>query len=96
MNLPRKKIWLHQFVQFFGNEAWLPISIGLIAAHARANREFQDHYEIMSFQYERMVPEKIINKYENPSILAFSVYIWNINLSLEHFEERLSSLVIIK
>ena len=79
----KKKVWLHQFIQFFGNEAWIPISIGLIAAHARANKEFDNHYEIMDFQYERMDPEKIVGQYEDPSILAFSVYIWNINLSLE-------------
>ena len=24
----RRKIWLHQFVHFFGSEAWIPYSIG--------------------------------------------------------------------
>jgi putative methyltransferase len=79
----RRKVWLHQFVHFFSNEAWLPISIGLIAAHARANRKFDSHFEILDFQYERMAPEKIVAQYEDPSILAFSTYIWNVNLSLE-------------
>jgi radical SAM superfamily enzyme YgiQ (UPF0313 family) len=79
----RKKIWLHQFVQFFGNEAWIPISIGLIAAHARKNPNFDKHFEVMELQYERMDPQKIVAKYEDPSILAFSVYIWNVNISLE-------------
>ena len=79
----RGKVWLHQFVQFFGNEAWIPLSIGLIAAHVRKNQNFNKHFEVMDLQYERMDPQKIVAKYENPSILAFSVYIWNINISLE-------------
>lgn len=79
----RKKIWLHQFVQFFDNEAWIPISIGLIAAHARKNPHFNKLYEVMELLYERMDPQKIVAKYEDPSILAFSVYIWNVNMSLE-------------
>ena len=78
----RKKIWLHQFVHFYGNEAWVPISIGLIAAHARANVKFDKHFEVMELQYERMDPEQIVARYKNPSILGFSAYIWNMNLSL--------------
>jgi radical SAM superfamily enzyme YgiQ (UPF0313 family) len=80
---PKKEVWLHQFVQFFGNEAWIPISIGLIAAHARADQRFEKYFEIKDFLYERVDPEQIVTKYKNPSILAFSVYIWNVNLSLE-------------
>ena len=73
----RNEVWFHQFVHFFGNEAWLPISIGLIAAHARSNEEFDKYFEIKDLQYERMDPEQMVAKYEDPSILAFSVYIWN-------------------
>ncbi|MBI3457500.1 MAG: cobalamin B12-binding domain-containing protein [Candidatus Rokubacteria bacterium] len=79
----RKNVYLHQFVQFFGSEAWIPISIGLIAAHARANERFDRHYEIKDFIYMRERPEEIVARYENPSILAFSTYIWNVRLSLE-------------
>ena len=35
----KRKVWLHQFVHFFGNEAWIPISIGRIAAQCRTNKE---------------------------------------------------------
>ncbi len=33
----RGEVWLHQFVQLFDRQAWIPLSIGCIAAHARAN-----------------------------------------------------------
>ena len=79
----KRKIWLHQFVHFFGNEAWIPISIGRIAAQCRSNEEFNQNFEIMDLQYERKNTEQIVKKYEDNSILAFSVYIWNVKLSLE-------------
>ena len=47
----RRKIWLHQFVHFFGSEAWIPYSIGLITAHCRINKEFDRHFEIMDFKH---------------------------------------------
>ena len=70
-------------MHFFGNEAWIPISVGRIAAQCRSNEEFNQNFEIMNLQYERKNPEQMVNKYEDNSILAFSVYIWNVKLSLE-------------
>ena len=37
----------------------------------------------MDLQYERQSPELIVDRYQDPFILGFSTYIWNINLSLE-------------
>ena len=69
----KRKIWLHQFVHFFGNEAWIPISVGRIAAQCRSNEEFNQNFEIMNLQYERKNPEQMVNKYEDNSILALSL-----------------------
>ena len=82
-NTKRKKVFLHQYVHFFGSESWIPISIGRIAAQCRSNVEFNRHFEIMDLQYKRTAPEHIVERYDDSSILAFSVYIWNMNLSLE-------------
>jgi len=82
MNL-RKEIHLHQFVHFFGSEAWIPFSIGLVAAHARSSKEFDSTYAIHDFIYRRRSPEKIVAQYKDPYLLGFSTYLWNINLSLE-------------
>lgn len=83
LNGHRKQIWLHQFVQFYGAEAWIPISIGLIAAHARSQERFNRHFEINDLIYMRRRPEEIVEQYEHPFLLAFSTYIWNVRLSLE-------------
>lgn len=83
LNGHRKQVWLHQFVQFFGSEAWIPISVGLIAAHARANERFNSQYEINDLVYMRQRPEEIVERYDNPFLLAFSTYLWNVRLSLE-------------
>ena len=82
-NGSRKNIWLHQFVQFYGAEAWIPISIGLVAAHARSSERFNAQYEINDLIYVRQRPEEIVERYEDPFLLAFSTYIWNVRLSLE-------------
>lgn len=79
----RKKVYLHQFVHLFGSEAWIPLSVGLIAAHARTSTVFNEHFQIEDFRFRRESPEVIVDGYEEPYLLAFSTYIWNIQLSLE-------------
>jgi putative methyltransferase len=78
----RREVWLHQFVQVFGNEAWIPLSVGCIAAHAKADSEFNDHFAIQPLVYMRAAPKEIVNQYTNPAVLGFSAYIWNVKLSL--------------
>jgi len=78
----RREVWLHQFVQIFGSEAWMPLSIGCIAAHAKANSEFNDNFAIQPLVYMRAAPEEIVSQYHDPAVLGFSAYIWNVKLSL--------------
>src|SRR6266545_4219006 len=78
----RREVWLHQFVQLFDRQAWIPLSIGCIAAHALANDEFNAGFEMQPLVYLREDPEAIVGRYRNPAILGFSTYIWNIRLSL--------------
>ena len=78
----RREVWLHQFVQLFDQQAWIPLSIGCIAAHALASEAFQAELHLLPLVYLRDEPEAIVGRYVNPSILGFSTYIWNIRLSL--------------
>ena len=78
----RHEVWLHQFVQLFDRQAWIPLSIGCIAANARANEAFNASFEVQPLVYMREEPDAIVGRYSNPAILGFSTYIWNVRLSL--------------
>jgi radical SAM superfamily enzyme YgiQ (UPF0313 family) len=78
----RREVWLHQFVQLFDLQAWIPLSIGCIAAQAQTSDAFKAEFELQSLVYMREEPETIVGRYRNPALLGFSTYIWNVRLSL--------------
>ncbi len=66
----KREVWVHQFVQLFGDEAWIPLAIGCVAAHAKSDETFNKHFDLQPLQYLRSDPQAIVDQYENPSVLA--------------------------
>jgi len=62
--------------------AYLPLVSGLLRAYAETDVGIRDSYEFMPFLYYRDSVENIMAVYDNPSVAAFSVSMWNEQLNL--------------
>ena len=79
----RKKVYFNEYNVLMDNAVYLPIVSGKLQAFAEKDRGIKNSHEFMPFVYHRDKPSEIISKYENPDVVAFSVSMWNSNLSLE-------------
>ena len=70
------------------NAIYLPLASGLLQAYATTVPDIQKNYQFMPFLFIRNHPGKIIRQYKNPGVAAFSVSMWNMNLSLTIAEEE--------
>lgn len=70
-----------------GNVAYLPFASGLLCAYAKTSDQITSHYEFAPFLFYRDTPERILKKYDNPSVAAFSTCMWNEQLNLHVAKE---------
>src|SRR5215468_6877739 len=78
----RARIYLSQYNQIYDREVFLPYSVGMLAAHARTDPDFTANFEIVDLPFERDTPERIVERFEEPWMLGWSIYVWNSELSL--------------
>ena len=93
-------LYLMQTSVTFGEEPYyyLPYSVGSLWAYASSFKNIKDNYKLKDIFFIREPIDTILSKIDNPSVFAFSVYIWNENYSLElarKIKERFSNCVII-
>ena len=67
--------------------AYLPLVSGLLRAYAETKKTLQDSYEFMPFLYYRDSLDRIMDQYDDPSVAAFSVSMWNEQLNLKVAEQ---------
>lgn len=67
----------------YGKSAHLPYTAGQLAAYAFADKDVADNYSLENIFFLRERVDGVIEKIENPSIVAFSTYIWNCNYNKE-------------
>ncbi len=61
---------------------YLPLVSGMLSAYAKTFPEITERYEFMRPLYKRQHPNDIVSQYDNPDVAAFSVSLWNYELSL--------------
>lgn len=61
---------------------YLPLVSGILQAYSQSIPELNEAYEFMPFIFMRDTPENMIKNVRDPFIMAFSVCIWNHQLSL--------------
>lgn len=81
--LNKKKIYFNEFNVLMEGSAYLPLVSGLLQAFAQTSSQIKDNYEFMPYLFYREHQDKVVARYENPSIAAFSVSMWNEQLSLK-------------
>jgi len=60
----------------------MPLAAGLLKSYAETNPEIKENYQF-AIKTEREYPEDIVEQYESPAVLAFSIYFWNLNQTLQ-------------
>src|SRR3989344_2775141 len=82
-NGQRRRVYFNEYNVLMEGTAYLPIVSGLLRAHAETFDLLKQSYEFMPFFFYRDIPQCILPHYDNPSVAAFSVSMWNEQLNLQ-------------
>ena len=78
-----KNIGLVQIGENFGNQFYLPYSVGILQAYAQSKLQNPEEFKFLLPIYKRGNLKEIVNSLINCHIVFFSVYLWNFQFSLE-------------
>ena len=73
----KKKVFLIQIGSSYSTPWFLPYSAGCIAAYLKKDAEISECFEIPDILTAREPVEKILDRFENPFMAAFSCSVWN-------------------
>lgn len=67
---------------------WIPYSIGCLWSYAQQSQIVKDNFECKDIIFRREDPNKLLARLDNPSVCAFSCYMWNWEYS-KHIAKRI-------
>jgi len=76
-------VGLVQINNNYAGQSYLPYSIGLLQSYVLANTKNPLRYEFLVPIHLRINVEDAIEKLKNADVVGFSVYVWNVRLTLE-------------
>ncbi len=65
----------------YGKSAHLPYTAAQLSAYAFADKDVADNFELAEIFFLRESADGIMAKIDNPSVAAFSTYLWNSNFN---------------
>lgn len=78
-----KRIYLNEYNVFLDGSTYFPFVSGILKSYAALDPVIQENYAFEPFIFYRDNLNNIVNKYEDPSVVGFSVSMWNEHLSLQ-------------
>ncbi|MBI4151870.1 radical SAM protein [Candidatus Woesearchaeota archaeon] len=75
-------IGLVQINSSFANQSYLPYSVGILQAYAQTHLQHPEQFQFLIPVYKRCPVAQALKELESADAVFFSVYVWNINLSL--------------
>jgi len=79
----KKEVYLNEYNVFMEGSTYFPFVSGILKANAFQFPHIRENYQFESFVFYRDNLENVIKKYKNPSVVGFSVSMWNEQLSLK-------------
>ncbi len=79
----KRNLYFFQANYSYGKAAHIPYTAGQLCAYAFADSDIKNSYCLQDIFFIRENINSIINKISNPSVVAFSTYIWNCNFNKE-------------
>jgi radical SAM superfamily enzyme YgiQ (UPF0313 family) len=80
--MTKRRVFLAQVNNQYGNNVFLPYSCGLLAAYANTIPEIRDNYDFSGFVYLREDIDSAVKRMGKIDVFGTSLYIWNANYSL--------------
>ena len=80
-------VQLVQLNNRYGNQVYLPYSVGVLKAFVDQNAKIKENYHFKEFIFLREDVSNMIKKVGQVDILGISCYIWNWRISLKLAEE---------
>ncbi len=77
-----KNIYLIQPCNSLSKSLYLPYSVGCLAAYAFQFEEIKENYNLEDFIFVKEDIYEVVEKMENPYLVGFSSYMWNIDYNL--------------
>jgi hypothetical protein len=77
----RARVYLAQVNHQYGDNVFLPYSVGLLWAFARQDPEVARHYELAEFLFLREPVDTAVARMKKPDVVGISCYIWNASYS---------------
>ncbi len=87
MNNEKTKVGMIQINNSFSGQNYLPLSLGFLYSYALFHVDEIEKFEFINPIYKRVKVKDAVNQLKDADIAAFSVYVWNHNLSLEIAKE---------
>lgn len=78
-----KNIYLAQPTNMLSGTVYLPYTVGAIAAYVWQFPEIKEEYELKEFLFLKTPVEQVVQSIENPFMVGFSSYLWNIEYNLK-------------
>ncbi len=82
MEKMKRKVYFFESNIPMAGTVYLPLVSGILQAYAQTFKVIDDNYEFMPYIFVRDTPENMIADVKDPYLMAFSVCIWNHQLSL--------------
>src|SRR5207253_668074 len=76
-------VGLVQINNSFSGQCYLPYAVSLLQSHLEANLTEPDRLRFLLPIFVRRPVEEIVNQLQDADVVLFSVYVWNLQLSLE-------------
>ena len=76
-----KKVQLVQLNNSYGDQVYLPYSVGMLAAYANKSEKIKSGVKFQDFIFLRESINKMVEKVGDADILGISCYVWNWELS---------------
>lgn len=80
--MQKKKVYFNEYNIPQGKTYYLPIVSGKLHAFALEFEEIRENYEFAPYNFYRDSAENILSTFDEPAIAAFSICMWNEQLSL--------------
>lgn len=81
--MDKRRIYMNEFNLLIGKSTYLPFVSGILQAYAQTSEVVNSYYEFMPFNFHIDDSNTILEKIDRPYIAAFSVSMWNEQLSLK-------------
>ena len=83
----KSKVQLLQLNNNYGNQYYLPYTIGCLQAYVHKHENIRNNFEFLPFLYKRERVETVVAKMGHVDVFGVSSYVWNWRLSLEIAKE---------